>query len=180
MDKLLKSKFANKKLTIIHIDQMLIGFAQNKVLTIEKITDIDNKRESNKYAGNKTGKLPNKVPRKNLGKSSGTLQYAASELPIYTFDNDLSVYDQARDNNRFCIALKHSNSNESFAINCDAVEQFNISDDNNLSSIPPLNNNPNSPIIGLLNKETKLVLLASAESMRVYINSLETRHVTTN
>jgi len=156
MDNLLNSTFKNRQLTLLQIDRITLGFAHDQILTIESISDINSQRPSKK--------------------SSGTLLYNTRKLNIYTFNHDLRLLDKPTSNNRICIAIKHSNNTESFALMCDAVEQYILDDDASISAIPPLLSNPDSPIIGMLNKDTKLVLLASAESIRSYVNSQEAHY----
>ncbi len=153
MDNFFDSSRLNRQVTLLQIDDITIGFAHDSVLTIESLSEINSRRCSLK--------------------SSGTLMHDGSELPIYTFNDELTLLDQPTANNRFCIAINHSDNNELFAIMCDAIGQYDIEDGITINVVPALNYNPNSPITGMLRKETKLILLTTAESMRAYINSQE-------
>ncbi len=153
MDSLVNNTVQNRQLTLLQIDDITLGFAHESVLTIEDLSEVNSRRGSIK--------------------SSGTLMHDGTELPIYTFNDELTLLDEPTANNRFCIAINHSDNTELFAIMCDAIGQYDIEGDTNINAMPALNQNPNSPITGLLRKDTKLILLTTAESMRTYINSQE-------
>lgn len=142
-----------KQLALLEFDDVILGIPQDQVLTIESLKQINTLQSTDK--------------------SSGTLPFSSAELPVYTLDRDLTLMPQPAIDNRFCIALKHPDANEYFALTCDAVNQFFIEDNTGISAMPSLMNNPDSPVVGLIKKEDRLVLMTSAESMRSYINSNE-------
>ncbi len=156
MDKLLTKILEKKRLRLLSIDNMILGFDQDIVLSIENISEITTKRQSKK--------------------SSGSIKYKSIEIPVYAFNKDLSLVDHPSKNNRFCVSLKHPDNKKLFSIMCDAVEQYDIDDDNKINAIPALSYHPESPVIGLLKKDSNLVLLSCAESMRDYINTQEQRY----
>jgi len=148
--------FEFDKLTLLEFDNIALCFPQNNILTIESLDQIDSV--------------------KTTEKSSGTLTYNLAELPVYTFNHDLALQAHTTTGNRFCIGIKHSQENKSFAVMCDAVNQYQLEDKSLSTNIPALMHNPDSPIMALSSKEDKLLLLSTAESMYNYINALETEH----
>ena len=151
MDNVLTPTLEINQLALLEFDNVILGFPQNQVITIESLGNIETFRATEK--------------------SSGTVAYESSEIPVYTFNNDLTLMDKPTTNNRFCIAIKHTDENESFAVMCDAVKQYSTEDKTGIKAIPPLMFNPDSPVIGLLKKHDSFVLISTAESMRSYINS---------
>ena len=153
MDKLLDSDSDKRQLALLQFDGIILGIAQKEILTSESLAVMNT--------------------RLTTEKSSGTLLYAAAEIPVYSFNHKLMLLDHPISTNRLCITIKHPNNKESFAITCDSVDHYNVDKNINISSLPPLIKTPNSPIIGMLNKDSKLVLIVCAESIRTYINSQE-------
>jgi len=139
------------QMALLEFDNVILGFPQSHILTIESLNNVKALRTTEK--------------------SSGTVSYGSSEIPVYTFDNDLTLMYTPATNNRFCIAIKHANENKSFAVMCDAVKQYTADDNTRVKAMPPIMHNPDSPIIGLVKKDDTFVLLSSAESMHSYINS---------
>ncbi len=156
MDKLLNKMLEKKQLSLLFIDDMILGFNQDSVLSIESISEINIKRQSKK--------------------SSGSIQHASFELPVYTFNKNLSLLETPSKKNRLCISLKHSDNKKLFAIMCDAIEKYDIKVDDVVNAVPALNYNLELPVIGLLKKNSNLVLLSSVEVMRDYINTQEQKH----
>lgn len=156
MDNLGDSKSSNKKLTLVKINTILLGFQHNTVLTIDNISYIHSHRATNR--------------------SSGTLHFDSSKLPVYTFDEELTLLKEPTHNNRFCIVLKHSKHKNAFSITCDAIEHYEIEDNNSIRKVPALTHNPDSPVIGLIKKESTLVFLTSVESMCTYIKLQESKN----
>lgn len=153
MDNVLQPALDSSQLALLEFDDIIVSFPQTQVLTIENLSQINTPQST--------------------GKSYGTLSYNLSELPVYTFNHDLALMDQPAINNRFCIAIKHPDENEFFAITCDTVNQYNIKDRATITAIPSLMHNPDSPVIKLVKKDNRLILMSNAESMRTYINSQE-------
>jgi len=139
------------QLTLLEFDNITIGFPQNNILSIESLNEI------------------NKTP--NTENSSGTLMYSNSELPIYTLDKNLTVQTQITDNNRFCIAFKHPESSLSFALMCDAVEQYQLDVEAITTEIPAIMRNSKNPITKLVKDDNLLILLSTAELIRDCINT---------
>ncbi|VAW92031.1 hypothetical protein MNBD_GAMMA22-2312 [hydrothermal vent metagenome] len=155
MDKLFNAILEKKQLSLLMIDTMILGFDKDSVLSIESITELNSKRQSKM--------------------SSGSIQYATSELPVYTFNRNLNILVKPSTKNQFCVSLKHPDNQKLFAIMCDAIEHYDI-ENNNIRPIPALNYNPKSPIIAMVKKDSELVFISSAESMQGYINSQEHKH----
>lgn len=153
MDNTLNDTLEENNLTLLEFDNVILGFPHIQVLTIESLSQINALRSTDK--------------------SSGTLSYDAAELPVYTLNHELKLMDQAATDNRLCIAIKHPDENQYFALMCDAVNKYIVEDGLNIVAMPPLMQNPDSPVTGLVKKNNTLVLKTSAESMRSYINSQE-------
>ena len=154
----LQQESASNQLTLLEFEDIILSFPQEQVLTIESLQQL-NTLQSN-------------------DKASGTLSFSSAELPVYTLDRDLSLMPQPATDNRFCIAIKHADKNEYFALTCDAVSQYFIEDESAISAMPTVMQNIDSPVSGLLKMENRLVLISSAESMRAYINANEeVKHV---
>lgn len=153
MDNALNSALEVDQLALLEFDNIIMGFPQNQILTIESLSQVNTLRSTEK--------------------SSGTLTYSASELPVYTFNRDLSMLDKPVSSNSFCIAIKHPDANKHFAIMCDAVQQYQIKNKASIRALPPLMHAPDSPVIGLVKKANSLILFSTAESMRLYIESLD-------
>jgi len=151
MDNTLMPTLKIDQLALLEFDKVTLGFPQSQVITIESLSNVHAFRATEK--------------------SSGTVSYDSAEIPVYTFNNDLTLLDKPDTNNRFCIAIKHADENESFAVMCDVVKQYITEDNTNIKTMPPLMHNPESPVIGLVKKEDSVVLISTAESMRTYINS---------
>lgn len=145
------SSLSAQQLTLLEFDKITVGFPQNNILSIESLNEI-----------NKT---------ENAESSSGTLMYSNSELPIYTLDKNLKLQTQIMDNNRFCIAFKHPESSLSFALMCDAVEQYQLDEDAVTSDIPTIMRNPKNPLTKLVKDNNSLILLSTAELIRDCINT---------
>lgn len=153
MDNTLLQALEADQLALLEFDNIILGFPQKQVLTIESLSNIKSQC--------------------NTERSSGTVSFGDAELPVYTFNHDLRLLNEPTSNNRFCIAIKHDDESESFAIMCDAVSQYAVDDKKNIMAIPPLMHNSDSPVIGLMKKDDTLALLSSGESMREYIDLKE-------
>ena len=149
----LMSTLEIKQMALLEIDNVILGFPQSHILAIESLSNVNALRTTEK--------------------SSGIVSYGTSEIPVYTFNNDLTLMDKPATNNRFCIAIKHMDENEPFAVMCDAVNQYTIEDNTDIKTMPPLMHNPDSPVIGLVKKDDTLIFISTAESMRSYIYSQE-------
>lgn len=141
------------QMALLEIDNVILGFPQSHILAIESLSNVNTLATTEK--------------------SSGTVSYGTSEIPVYTLNNDLTLMDESATNNRFCIAIKHRDENESFAVMCDAVNQYTTEDNTDIRTLPPLMQNPDSPVIGLVKKDDTLIFISTAESMRSYIYSQE-------
>lgn len=153
MDKAPQPALDVNQLALLEFDDVILGLPQAQVLSIESLKQINTMRSTDI--------------------SSGTLSFSSSDLPVYTLNRDLTLLDQPAIDNRFCIAVKHPDADEYFALTCDSVNQYIIGDKTAISGIPPLMHNPDSPVIGFIEMENRLVLMSSAELMRSYINSNE-------
>ena len=156
MDNFIDTIQVGSKLALLQFDGIILGFAQSQILTIENFSTINNLQTNEN--------------------SSDTFLQVTSEIPVYTFNNELVLMAQPFTENRFRVAIKHSDNNKPFAIMCDAVNHYVAEDATGIYAIPPLLYNPDSPVIGLVKNESKLVLLVSAESMQNYINSQEVEY----
>lgn len=145
----LTSTLEIKQIALLEIDNVILGFPQSHILAIESLSNVNSLQTTEK--------------------SSGTVPFASSEIPVYTFNNDLTLMDKPTANNRFCIAIKHTGENEPFAIMCNAVTQYTIDDNTNIHAMPSLMFNPDSPVIGLVKKDDALVFISTAESMHSYL-----------
>lgn len=139
------------QLALLEFDDVILGIPQEQVLTIESLKQINSLQSTDK--------------------SSGTLPIGSTELPVYTLNRDFKLMNQPATHNRFCIAIKHPDGKESFALTCDSVNQYFIEQQTAISAMPALMQNPDSPVFALIKMEDKLVLMSRAESMRLYINS---------
>jgi hypothetical protein len=151
MDSLGHSDRGIHHLALLRVEDIVLSFPQAEVLSIESLAQMD------------TAQL--------MPKSSGTLLYRSSELPVFTLNRDLALMVQAASGNRFCVAIKHPDTAQYFALTCDAVNQHSVEDETKSSDIPAVMQSPGSPITRLLKIDNKLVLMSSAEAMRSYINS---------
>lgn len=143
----------NRQMALLEFDNVTLGFPQSHILTIESLNNVNTLRTTEK--------------------SSGTVSYDSSDIPVYTFNNDLTLMDKPATNNRFCIAIKHTDENEPFAVMCDAINQYTIEDKTSIKAVPSLMHNPCSPVLGLVKKDDTLVFISTAESMCSYIYSQE-------
>lgn len=153
MDNTLMSTLETRQMALLELDGLILGLPQSHILTIESLSNVKALRSTEK--------------------SSGTVYYDSAEIPVYTFNNDLALMDKPAANNRFCIAIKHSDEDEPFAVMCDVINQYTIEDNTNIRTLPSLMHNPDSPVIGLMKKDETLVFISSAESMASYIGSQE-------
>ena len=153
MGNTLKQMYDLERLTLLTFDNITIAFPQSHILTIENLDLMSSLLTTEK--------------------SSGTLTYNSKEIPVYTFNRNLTMQAQPAATNRFCIAVKHSLENECFAIMCDEVNQYQLEEAaaTAMTAVPLIMYNSSSPIVGLSIKENTLILISTAELMRIYINS---------
>lgn len=157
MDNELSPSSENLQLNLLCIGDIILGFPQDSILGVKNIDDL---------------KLPNLFNRR-----TSFCQFDEYDLPVFIFNSNLEFTSETSIENKYCIAIKHIEEEKNFIIICDNVKQNIDGEQSQIQDIHPLLKNSKSPINGLLEMDSSLILITQVETMYRYIDSLEKEYV---
>ncbi len=122
---------------------------QSAVITIEMVENIDSEVSANGAVG--------------------TLKSSEGEWPVYVLDQEFKSSQDYPPEYKYCVAVNNP-GNVSFSILCEEVGSVMIEHESELKPLQACMNSATNPIVSLVYKDEKLMLLGDIEAMQNYLN----------